>query len=135
MSPFEIGTEQLVIITLNVEKSQTILAPDRMLPQLGDNGRAIMTGPPGGVGVKRLGDRPSAVERGRWLAELAQAIAEAQRVAQSLSVLRDNCAEAELLYDRLELVRIEVENLRRGGWGARPTQFDPRWTSLFPRLS
>lgn len=77
-------------------------------------------------------DWKAAGERGRWLAELAQAVDQAQRLARTLSVLKGSCAEAEDLYGRLELVRIEVEDLRRGGWGARPMKFDPLWTSLFP---
>ena len=82
--------------------------------------------------MEKLGERPAAVERARWLAELAHAVAEAQRVALSLGVSRGKCAESELLYVRLELVRIEVETLRRGGWTAEPTDFDPLWIRLFP---
>jgi hypothetical protein len=66
------------------------------------------------------------------LAELAHAIAEAQGVARSVGDSRGDCAESEILYGRLELVRIEVEDLRRGGWGVRPTMIDPKWTNLFP---
>ena len=132
MSPFGIGTEQLRLIACNLEKSQTVLAPHRMLPQRGGNVQWIITSSPGGVCVDRLGDRPAAAERGRWLAELAQAIGEAQRVARSLSVSKGRCPESELLHGQLELVRIEVEDLRRGGWGARPTKIDPHWTNLFP---
>jgi len=68
--------------------------------------------------VDRLGERPAAAERGRWLAELAQALGEAQRAARSLSASRGNCPESELLNTQLELLRIEVVDLRRGGWGA-----------------
>jgi len=82
--------------------------------------------------VNQLGERPGAAERARWLAELAAAVDEAQRIARTLSVSRGGCAEAEDLYGRLDAVRIEIEDLRRGGWGARATQIDPRWTSLFP---
>ena len=82
--------------------------------------------------MNQMGERPATGERGRWLAELAQAIAEAQRLARSLGVSRGNCAEAEDLNGRLELVRIEVEDLRRGGWVTRATETDPQWTNLFP---
>jgi hypothetical protein len=82
--------------------------------------------------VDRTRERPAAVERGRWLAELAEAVTEAQRLARSLSVANGNHVEAEDLYGRLELVRIEVEDLRRGGRGARPAGNDPFWASLFP---
>ncbi len=76
-------------------------------------------------------DRAAAGERGRWLAELAGAVDQAQRLARTLIVLKGSCAESEALYGRLEAVRIEVEDLRRGGWGARPMKIDPLWTSLF----
>jgi hypothetical protein len=82
--------------------------------------------------VNRLGDRPATAERARWLAELAQAIGEAQRVARSLSASRGHCPESALLHAQLELVRIEVEELRRGGWGARPIRIDPHRTNLVP---
>ena len=82
--------------------------------------------------MNRLGGRPAAAERGRWLAEPAQAIDQAQRLARTLSIAQGDCAEAEHLYGRLESIRIEVDDLRRGGWGARPTRIDPLWTNLFP---
>ena len=82
--------------------------------------------------MNRLGQRPAAAERGRWLAEIAEAVAEAQRLARSLSISKGSHAEAEDLYGQLELLRIEVEDLRRGGWGARPTRIDPIWANLLP---
>ena len=82
--------------------------------------------------MNQLGERPAAAERGRRLAELALSIDQAQQQARNLSVSRGNCAEAEDLYGRLEVIRIEVEGLRRGGWGARPKKIEPRWTNLFP---
>ena len=78
------------------------------------------------------GERPAAAKRARWLAELAAAVDEAQRVAHALSTSCGSCAEADLLFGRLDAVRIEVQDLRGAGRGARPTQIDPRWTSLFP---
>lgn len=82
--------------------------------------------------MNRFGERPAAAERGRWLAELAEAVTEAQRLARSLSIAKGNHAEAEDLYGRLELVRIEVEDLRRAGRGARRASIDPFWANLFP---
>jgi len=81
--------------------------------------------------VKRPSERPAAFERGQWLSDLAQAVEQAQRLARTLIVLKGSCAESEDLYGRLERVRIEVEDLRRGGWGARPMKIDPIWISLF----
>lgn len=80
--------------------------------------------------MNRFSDRPASAARAQWLAELAQAIADAQRLARTPSIPKANCAEVEALYRRLELIRIEVEDLRRGSWGARPGKIDPRWTSL-----
>ena len=82
--------------------------------------------------MDHLGERPAAAKRARWLAELAAAVDEAQRVARTLSGSRGNCAEAEILSGRLDELRIEVEVLRGAGRTARPAQNDPRWTSLFP---
>ena len=81
--------------------------------------------------MKRPSERTAAVERGQWLADLAQAVDQAQRLARTLIVLKGNCAESEALYGRLERVRIEVEDLRRGVWRAHPMKIDPLWISLF----
>jgi hypothetical protein len=82
--------------------------------------------------VDYWGERPAAAKRARWLAELAAAVDEAQRVAYALSLSRGSCAEAEILFGRLDAVRIEVQDLRGAGRSARPARINPRWTSLFP---
>ena len=82
--------------------------------------------------MNHSGERPAAVERARWLAELAATVEEAQRVARAWSATRGRCAEAERLVGRLDAVGIEVEELRGAGRSARARQIDPRWTSLFP---
>jgi len=74
----------------------------------------------------------AAAERSRWLAELAQAIDDALRLARSSSAAHTSCAGAEHLKRRLEAVRDEVEGLRRGRRDTRPIEIDPLWTSLFP---
>ncbi|MEO8548119.1 MAG: hypothetical protein ABI422_07115 [Sphingomicrobium sp.] len=71
-----------------------------------------------------------ALKRSRWLAELAFAIDEAQRLARKLS-LSGNSDAAEI-FGRLETIRVEVDLLRRGGWVARSKEIDPMWTGLFP---
>lgn len=76
------------------------------------------------------GDRTGAAERARWLAELAQAVDQAQQLAWSLSVSQANSAEVEGLYRRLEAVRIEIESLRRGNWQTGPADPDPLWTNF-----
>lgn len=82
--------------------------------------------------MNRLGDRSAEAGRGPWLAELSEAIDQAQQLARTLSSAAEHCPEAEDLYARLEAIRIEIENLRLGGWGGRPAQIDPRWSILFP---
>lgn len=81
--------------------------------------------------MTELGDWTVAAERSRWLAELAEAVAQAQWLARALGAPAGNCLPAEKLYGRLESIRIEVESLRRGSWGTRPTEIDPQWMSLF----
>ena len=80
--------------------------------------------------VNRPGDRSGAAERARWLAELAEAVDQAQRLAWSLGVLEAGLAEVEGVHRRLEAARIEIEALRRGTWPARQADIDPLWISL-----
>ena len=77
-------------------------------------------------------DRSNAVERSRWLAELAEAVDEAQRLARKMGVSEGDCASAKKLFERLETVRIEIEALRRGSWDRRSIETDPSWINLFP---
>lgn len=79
-----------------------------------------------------LGDRPAEAGRGPWLAELSEAIDQAQQLARTLSSAAGQCPEAEDSYARLEAIRIEVENLRLGAWGGRPAEIDPIWSIFFP---
>ena len=76
-------------------------------------------------------DRTGAAERAVWLAELALAVDQAQRLAWSLDVSKARVAEVEGLDRRLEAARIEIEALRRGAWPSRQADPDPLWTSLF----
>ncbi len=72
------------------------------------------------------------MHRARWLAELAESIDQAQRLAWRLGVAEGNNAEAKELYGRLEAARVEVESLRRGAWTKQPVQLPPQWMqSLF----
>lgn len=76
------------------------------------------------------GNRATAVERSRWLAELAEAVEEALRLARALGVAEGDRARADEIRVRLERVRIEIDALRRGAWGTRPIEIDPLWTRL-----
>lgn len=66
--------------------------------------------------MHRAADQVVALERARWLAELTQAIAEAQRLAWRLGVLEGDSEDARELYARLEELASEVQSLRFGGW-------------------
>lgn len=82
--------------------------------------------------MHRAPDQAVALERARWLAELAQAIAQAQKLAWSLGVVEGDNGEARELYARLEALRAEVDSLRFGDWVDVRTEIDPKWVqSLF----
>ena len=78
-------------------------------------------------------DRANAVGRAKWLAELADALEQAQKLAWALGVSRGNSREAKALYGRLEEARSEVEALRRGRLRSFQADLDPLWPSLLPR--
>jgi hypothetical protein len=67
------------------------------------------------------------LERARWLADLAEAIAQAQKLVWTLGVSEGDSEEARDLYARLELVRGEVEALRFGSWVEVRPEIDPLW--------
>lgn len=77
--------------------------------------------------MHRAPDQAVALERARWLAELAQAIAQAQRLAWTLGVIEGDSEEARELYGRLEQVRAEVESLRFGEWTETRQEVDAEW--------
>ena len=81
--------------------------------------------------MHRSDESTAAAERSRWLAELAVAIRDAQRLARVLGVDADSGPASEL-YARLESVRLEVEALRRSSWAPRPTEIDPQWIKPCP---
>ena len=77
-------------------------------------------------------DDAAASERSRWLAELAEAIRQAQRLAADVSFPEHISSQAGELVARLESVRIEVDALRRCYWAPRATGIDPMRTNPFP---
>ena len=74
----------------------------------------------------------TATERARWLAELAIAVEQAQKLAWRLGVSEGDDPDAQSLYAQLEMVRGEVESLRRGGWAGEHQELDPFWMKLLP---
>lgn len=84
--------------------------------------------------IKVPNEGPAAA-RARWLAELADALDEAQRLMKELGV-DDGRIEAHDLCARIEAARVEVETirLRRSSGGGQ--DFGPEWTKNIPwRLS
>ena len=77
--------------------------------------------------MHRAPDQVVALERARWLAELAQAIAQAQKLAWRLGVAEGDSEEARELYARLEAVGSEVDSLRFDGWIEVRREVDPSW--------
>ena len=73
----------------------------------------------------------AAAAREQRLADLLDAVHQAQQVARALCNLRDGDNEVKLLFGRLEAIRLEVEQMRRNG--AIPfEEIDPKWTGLLP---
>lgn len=71
-----------------------------------------------------------AVERARWLAELAFAVEQAQQLASEIAAAEDKRRAAQELHAQLEAIRIELEMLRRGRSAGLVAEIDPRWMKL-----
>lgn len=87
-----------------------------------------------GCALRRTPSEVSASERARWLAELADALEQAQHVAWDLGIREDSSLEAMELYGRLEAARAEVQSLRLGRFHAGPENKGPEWTELLFRF-
>ena len=85
------------------------------------------------LGVHRSTSDIMAADRTRWLADLAAAIDDAQRVAWRLGIVQGAGSEAMKLYGRLEIARAEVEAIRLSGWSATPEEFPPEWIDFLSR--
>ena len=94
-----------------------------------------------------MGNRDLIAQRDRQLAILLEAVEQARRAARALCNSREDADRAgsprsrgdraggddiELLVGRLEAVRIEVEQLRRGNGMGPFKEIDPKWTGLVP---
>jgi hypothetical protein len=77
--------------------------------------------------------RPVALARAQWLAELAEAIDQAEQLAWRLGFAEGDSAEARALHIRLGTLRAEIETLRGAGRTAVQTEIDPLWTRLLSR--
>jgi hypothetical protein len=70
---------------------------------------------------------PLGGERSRWLGELAQAVDDARHLLWELGSTIGLSTEALDLHARLEVVRAELEEIRRA---RRPVEFAPLWTGF-----
>src|SRR6185295_18881811 len=77
--------------------------------------------------LHRARNQAGALERARWLDELADAIAQAQRLTWRLGVMEGDSEEARTLYAQLESALAEVESLRFGDWVDVRKEVDPKW--------
>jgi hypothetical protein len=71
-------------------------------------------------------------QRDRQLAELLQAVNQAEQLAITLCNSPGSAKEAQLLFGRLERVREEVEHLQIGSGAVPFDEIDPKWTGLPP---
>ena len=81
--------------------------------------------------LHRARNQTAALDRARWLDELAQAISQAQRITWSLGVQDGDSEEARARYSRREVARSEVEALRYGDWVDVREEIDPMWLESF----
>jgi hypothetical protein len=82
--------------------------------------------------VNPFSDPDGVTDRGRQLTELLKAVGAAQQVARALCISRPNDNELKLLFGRLEAVRVEIEQTRRGLIAVPFDDIDPKWTGLLP---
>lgn len=74
----------------------------------------------------------AAMERSRWLAELALALDQARHLATQLGLARGGSRDIEELCARLDVLRSELEALRRVHRSVPGREVDPRWSNLLP---
>lgn len=74
----------------------------------------------------------SAAARARWLAELTEALLQAQDIAWRIGQTRGQSSEAMDLYARLEAVRGEVRSLQLRSAPGRKAETGPKWTNRSP---
>ncbi|MEP7130461.1 MAG: hypothetical protein ABI770_04960 [Sphingomicrobium sp.] len=74
----------------------------------------------------------SAVERARWLGELAQALEEAQALVVRLATAEGRRIESLDLSARLGAAGAEVQSLRRNRISETAEDIDPDWSKHLP---
>ena len=71
----------------------------------------------------------TAAERARWLAELSQALDEAQKLASTLGLHHSDSPEAAELWARLAAAKVQVKGLRLGRADDPFGDQSPKWTN------
>jgi hypothetical protein len=84
------------------------------------------------VEVTRVPIDVSAAERARWLAELSEALEQAERLVWSLGDRPGVAPELKELYGRLDAARAEVQSLRFRRAATGRSNNPPFWTELQP---
>ena len=72
------------------------------------------------------------VERERQLTQLLAAVEQAQQAARTLCNSRHGDNGVKLLFDQLDALRLEVEQLRRENGTGPFREIDPKWTGFLP---
>jgi len=73
-----------------------------------------------------------AAERSRWLAELSEALGEAQRLIARLELTGEQHLLAREVHLRIEAARYEVQSLRLSRSPQPPSQSGPEWMQSLP---
>ena len=76
----------------------------------------------------RVPSEASSAERARWLAELAEALIEAQQLVWQIGFASDH-PEAMELYGRIEAALSDVQRFRLGRLPAAKHPITPEWTN------
>ena len=74
----------------------------------------------------------SAAARARWLAELAEALLQAQDLSWRFGQAAGQSPQAMDLYARIEAVRGEVRSLQLRPFSGRGVENDPKWMNKSP---
>lgn len=120
------------MITRNVEKSQTISAPERSCSNAKIRSwSTVRFDMAGGSQVVPVPNEDSAAQRARWLGELADALDEARLLMKQLGAAEGRI-EAVELYARIEAVRLEVQGMRLRKRNVGRGYDGSEWTKDFP---
>ncbi len=131
-TPFKQLEPSMSRLTRVPEESQMKSAPEWRQCERSSK-KARITGPlqPGGqCALIKRPNRWTAEEKARWLAELADAIDDAQQLVWQISASGGDRARASALYGQLEAAREEIDRLRRGTARAARLEVDPKWRDL-----